>query len=96
MCEQLLINYCSHRNEQPTNGTNTPYLSSMNLLVVTLCYLKHYHSKRYAERYIATDLNLRQLTVNYILSAIVNILHDCIYSELISLSVNITNRSTAH
>jgi len=84
MCEQSLINYYSHRNEQLTNSIKTTYLSPMNLLAVTLWYLKHYHS----ERYIATDLNLHQSSVNYFLSSVANILHDCIYSDLISLPVD--------
>ena len=69
MCEQPLLNYCSHRNRRHTSSTMTPYLSPMNLLVVTLWHLKHYH----AERYIATELNLTQQAVNYFLSSILDI-----------------------
>ncbi|CAF4114655.1 unnamed protein product [Rotaria sp. Silwood2] len=92
MCEQPLINYCSHRSEQLTNSTTTSYLSPMNLLVVTLWHLKHYHT----ERYIASELNLCQPAVNYFLSAVVDILHSCVYPELISLPADMTNRRTPH
>ncbi len=68
----------------------TSNLSPMNLLVVTLWHLKHYHS----EQYFATDLNLHQSTVNYFLSAVVNILHDCVDPELISLPVDMANRES--
>jgi hypothetical protein len=64
----------------------------MNLLVVTLWYLKHYHS----ERYIATELNLGRSTVNYLLSEVVDILHSCVYAELISLTADMSNRNTPH
>jgi hypothetical protein len=64
----------------------------MNLLVVTLWYLKHYHS----ERYIATELNLAQKTVYYFLSSVPDILHTCVYPELISLPADMSNRTTAH
>ncbi|CAF1634522.1 unnamed protein product, partial [Didymodactylos carnosus] len=74
MCEQPLINYCSHKNYRHTNSTTTSYLSPMNLLAVTLWYLKHYHS----ERYIATELNLGRSTVNYLLPEVVDILHSSI------------------
>ncbi|CAF4846550.1 unnamed protein product, partial [Rotaria sp. Silwood1] len=57
----------------------------MNLLVVTLWHFKHYHS----ERYIASELNLSQ-------SAVVNILHSCVYPELISVPADMTNRRTPH
>ncbi len=92
MCEQSLINYCSHRNEQHTNSTMTRYLSPMNLLVVTLWYLKHYHS----ERYIATEVDLTHQAVNYFLSSILDILHSCVYPELISLPVDLSSRRTPH
>jgi len=92
MCEHSLINYCAHRNKQDTDNTITPYLSPMNLLAVTLWYLKHYHS----ERYIATELNLGRSTVNYFLSEIIDILHSCIYQELISLPDDIAKRRTPH
>jgi hypothetical protein len=92
MCEQPLINYCSHKNYRYTNSTTTSYLSPMNLLVVTLWYLKHYHSVRY----ISTELNLGPSTVQYLLSEVVDILHSCIYPELISLPSDISKRSTPH
>ncbi|CAF1337255.1 unnamed protein product [Rotaria sordida] len=92
MCEQSLINYCSHRNKEHTDSTITPYLSPMNLLAVTLWYLKYYHS----ERYIATELNLGRSTVNYLLSEVINILHSCVYRELISFPADIAKRRTPH
>ncbi|CAF2861607.1 unnamed protein product [Rotaria sp. Silwood2] len=92
MCEQPLINYCSHRNEQLTNSTTTSYLSPMNLLAVTFWRLKQYHS----ERHMASELNLSQPAVNYFLSAVVDILHFCVYPELISLSAEMVNRRTPH
>jgi hypothetical protein len=64
----------------------------MNLLVVTLWYLKHYHS----DRYIATEFDLSLSTVNYFLSAVVDILHSCVYPELISLPADMSNRTKAH
>ncbi|CAF0802221.1 unnamed protein product [Rotaria sordida] len=70
----------------------TPYLSPMNLLIVTLWYLKHYH----CERYIATKVNLTQQAVNYFLSSTLDILHSCIYPELISLPVDLSSRRTPH
>ncbi|CAF1390118.1 unnamed protein product, partial [Rotaria sordida] len=60
--------------------------------MVTLWYLKHYHS----ERYIASELNLNRSTVNYFLSEVVNILHACVYPELISIPADIGNRRTPH
>ena len=92
MCEQPLIQYCSYRNEQLTNTNTTPYLSSVNLLVVILWDLKHYHS----ERHIASELNLIQSAVNYFLSAVMDILHSCVYSELISLPANMASKRTPH
>ncbi|CAF2788213.1 unnamed protein product [Rotaria sp. Silwood2] len=62
----------------------------MDLLLVTLRYLKHYHS----ECYIATELNLAQKTVDYLLLSVLNILHTCVYSELISLPADMSNRTT--
>ncbi|CAF4339497.1 unnamed protein product, partial [Rotaria sordida] len=64
----------------------------MNLLAVTLWYLKYYHS----ERYIATELNLGRSTVNYLLSEVINILHSCVYRELISFPADIAKRRTPH
>jgi hypothetical protein len=92
MCEQPLINYCLYRNEQLTNSATTSYLSPTNLLLVTLWYLKHYHS----ERYIASELNLTQPAENYFLLAVVDILHSCVYPELISLPADMANRRTLH
>ncbi|CAF0908432.1 unnamed protein product [Rotaria sordida] len=92
MCEESLVNYCSHRNKLHWNNTNTSYLSSMNLLVVTLWYLKHYHS----ERYIASELNLSQQVVNYFLSAVVDILYSCVYQAFLSLPADLVNRRTPH
>ncbi|CAF4171012.1 unnamed protein product [Rotaria sp. Silwood2] len=80
------------KNKQHTDSAITPYLSPMNLLVVILWYLKYYHS----ERYIATELNLGPSTVNYLLSEVVDILHSCVYPELISLSGDMSNRTTPH
>ena len=57
MCKQSLLKYCLDR-KQHTNERNVTYLSPINLLVVTLWYLKHYHT----ERYIVTELDS---TVNY-------------------------------
>ncbi len=92
MCEQQLMNYCLRRTKEQSNNTNTSLLSPMNLLVVTLWHLKHYHS----EQYIATELNLNRSTVNYFLSEIVDILHLCVYPELISIPADIDNRTTVH
>ena len=64
----------------------------MNLLAVRLWYLKYYHS----ERYIAAKLNLDRSTVNYLLPEIVDILHSCIYPQLISLPADMSTRTTAH
>ncbi|CAF1468216.1 unnamed protein product [Rotaria sordida] len=64
----------------------------MNMLVVTLWHLKHYHS----ERYIASELNLSQQVVNYLLSTVVNILHSCVYPEVILIPANISSSRTPH
>jgi hypothetical protein len=64
----------------------------MNLLVVTLWCLKHYHS----ERYIASELNSSQQVVNYFLSAVVDILHSCVYPAFVSLPADLANRRTLH
>ncbi|CAF2093802.1 unnamed protein product, partial [Rotaria magnacalcarata] len=79
-------------NEQQTNDVNTSSLSPINLLVVTLWYLKHYHT----ERYIATEFNLAQRTVGYSLSSVLDILHSCVYPEFISLPADLSNRTTPH
>ncbi|CAF4193621.1 unnamed protein product, partial [Rotaria sordida] len=92
MCEGPLVNYCSHRNKLHWDNISTSYLSPMNLLVVTLWYLKHYHS----ERYIASELNFSQKGVNYLLSAVVDILHSCVYPAFISIPADLTNRRTPH
>ncbi|CAF4703068.1 unnamed protein product, partial [Rotaria sp. Silwood2] len=55
-------------------------------------YLKHYHS----ERYIATEANLTQKGVNYFLSSILDILHSCVYPELVSLPVDLASSRTPH
>ena len=64
----------------------------MNLLVVTLWYLKYYHS----ERYIPTELNLTQSTVNYFVTEAMNILHSCIYQQLLSLPTVIASSVSKH
>ncbi|CAF4307232.1 unnamed protein product [Rotaria sp. Silwood2] len=64
----------------------------MNLLAVALWYLKHYHS----EPYIATEVNLAHQTVSYFLSSVLDILHSCVYAELISLPADIANTRTPH
>jgi len=92
MCEQSLINYCLHRTKQQLDDTNTPLLSPINLLVVTLWYLKHYHS----ERYISTELNLGRSTVNYFLTEVMDILHSCVYQQLVSLPTDIASRASKH
>ncbi|CAF3863872.1 unnamed protein product [Rotaria sp. Silwood1] len=92
MCEEPLINYCSHRDKVLANSTTRSYLSPMNLLVVTLWYLKHYHS----EHYIASELNFSQRAVNYSLSAVVDILHSCLYPALVSLPADLASRRTPH
>ncbi|CAF4665369.1 unnamed protein product, partial [Rotaria sp. Silwood2] len=45
---------------------------------------------------MASELNLSQPAVNYFLSAVVDILHFCVYPELISLSAEMVNRRTPH
>ena len=92
MCKQSLINYCYNRHKSHSNSTNTTSLSPMNLLVVTLWHVKHYHS----ERYIATELNFAPSTVHHILSEVIDILHLCVYPKLVSLPANLTNRNTTH
>ncbi|CAF3001569.1 unnamed protein product [Rotaria sp. Silwood2] len=92
MCEEPLVNYCSHKDYRLTYSAATSYLSPMNMLVVTLWYLKHYHS----ERYISSELNLSQAAVNYLLSTVVDILHSCVYPELISIPTNLSSGKTPH
>ncbi|CAF4633632.1 unnamed protein product, partial [Rotaria sp. Silwood2] len=58
----------------------------------TLWYSKHYHS----ERYIATELNLTQKTLDYFLSSVQDTLHTCVYPELISLPADMSNRTTTY
>ncbi|CAF3356073.1 unnamed protein product, partial [Rotaria sp. Silwood2] len=58
ICEKSLINYRTHRKQKSTTDTNVPYLSPMNLLVVTLWFLKDYHSGDY----IAMKLKLSTST----------------------------------
>ncbi|CAF1290311.1 unnamed protein product [Rotaria sordida] len=53
---------------------------------------QHYH----AERYIATEFGLSPSTMHHILSKVVDILHSCVYPELISLPALMFNRTTAH
>ncbi|CAF1368771.1 unnamed protein product [Rotaria sordida] len=91
LCEQSLIEYCANR-KQRTTSTNIPYLSPINLLSVTLWYLKHYHS----ERYIATELSFGQKTVNYFLSAVIDILYSCICPKLVVLPDNMDDETTIH
>ncbi|CAF1068897.1 unnamed protein product [Rotaria sordida] len=92
MREEPLINYYSHKSYRLTNSAATSYLSPMNMLVITLWYLKHYHS----ERYISSELNLSQPAVNYLLSTVVDILHSCVYPELISIPTNLSSSKTPH
>ncbi|CAF2961968.1 unnamed protein product [Rotaria sp. Silwood2] len=92
MCEESLIRYPSHRKEKHKDDIITPYLSPINLLVVTLWNLKHYHP----EQYISTEINLGRSTVNYFLTEIIDILHSCIYPELISLPINMGSNRTPH
>ncbi|CAF4681513.1 unnamed protein product, partial [Rotaria sp. Silwood2] len=92
MCGQSLIKYCLHRTKQQSDNVNTTSLSPMNLLVVTLWYLKHYHS----ERYIATEVYLSPSTVHHILTEVVDILHSCVYPELVSLPANMDSRNAIH
>jgi len=92
LCEDSLIKYRLHRSEQQTDSTTTSYLSPMNLLVLTLWYLKHY----YSERYISTEPNLGRSTINYFLTEVVDILHSCIYQELVSLPANLSSKTAKH
>ncbi|CAF1403578.1 unnamed protein product [Rotaria sordida] len=62
------------------------------MLVVTLWYLKHYHT----ERHVSSELDLSQPAVNYLLSTVVDILHPCVYPELISIPTNLSSSKTPH
>ena len=64
----------------------------MNLLVVTLWCLNHYHP----EHYIPREFDLVRKTVAYSLSSVLDILHSCVYPEFISLLTSISNRTTPH
>ena len=64
----------------------------MNLLVVTLWHLNHY----YSERYIASKMNISYQAVHFLLSAVVDILHFCVYPLFVSLPAALANRRTAH
>ena len=92
MCEQSLTEYCTNRKRQETKSTNTPYLSPINLLSITLWYLKHYHSLDY----IATELNFGKSTAHYLLSSVIYILHSSVCSNLISSPDDIDSESVAH
>ncbi len=92
LCEEPLINYCAHRDKLLAGSTTTSHLSPMNLLVVTLWHLKHYHS----ERYIASELNISHQAVHYLLSAVVDILHSSVYPAFVSLPADLANRRTPH
>ena len=61
MSEESLIHCRSHRKEQHTVDAVIPYISSINLPVITLWYLKRYHS----DWYISIEINLGRLTINY-------------------------------
>jgi len=57
-----------------------------------LWHLKHYHS----ERYIAAEVHLSPSTIHHILTEIVDILHACVYPDLVSLPADMDSRNTAH
>ncbi|CAF1274018.1 unnamed protein product [Rotaria sordida] len=92
MCEQLLTEYCTNRKRQETKSTNTPYLLPINLLSITLLYLKHYHSLDY----IATELNFGKSTIHYFLSSVIDILYSPVYSKLILLFDDMDDETTIH
>ena len=92
MCKQSLVEYCANRKQQYTKTSDVALLSPMNLLAVTLWYLKHYHT----ERYIASEFEFNQPTVNYFLSAVIDILHSCVFTKLISLPDDMEDGTTAH
>ncbi|CAF1298484.1 unnamed protein product [Rotaria sordida] len=92
MCEQSLIEYCTNRKQQCSSSTKMPYLSPINLLSITLWYLKHYHS----ERYIATEFDFTQSTVSYFLSAVIDILYSCVYPKLIVLPDDMDDEDAVH
>lgn len=91
MCKQSLLEYCLDR-KQHTNDRNITYLSPINLLAVTLWYVKHYH----AELYIAAELDFNRSTVNYFLSAVIDILYAFVYPKLILLSDDMDDEATVH
>jgi len=92
MCEKSHINYCLHRTKQQSDTIDTTCLSPMNLLAMTLWYLKHYHT----ERYIAAEVHLSPSTVHNILIEVVDILHSCVYPNLVSLPADMDSRNTPH
>ena len=92
LCEQFITEYCTNRKRQQTTDTDVPYLSPINLLAITLWYLKHYHS----ERNIATELNFGRPTVNYFLFAIIDILYSSAYPKLILLPDDMNDENTEH
>ena len=92
ICEEPLKKYRLHRYEQQTDVANRSCFSPMNLLVVILWYFKHYHS----ERYISTELNLDQSTVKYFLTEVLDMLHSCVYQELVSLPADLASRRSKH
>ena len=92
MCEQSLIKFCMNRKQQHTTDTNNKFLSPINLLAVTLWFLKHYHS----ERYIAAELNFSKSTVNYFGSTMVDILYASAYPKLILLPDDMNDEATPH
>lgn len=54
--------------------------------------MKHYHVKRY----VASELNLSQSVVIYFLLAVVDVLHCCVYPELILFSSGLANNRTPY
>lgn len=92
LCEQSIVKYCANRKQQLQQNTGVPLLSPINLLSVTLWYLKHYHS----ERYIATELHFSPSTVSSFLPAMIDILHRCAYSRLVVLPDDLDHEDTAH
>jgi len=90
MCEQSLAEYCTNRKRQLRQSTNITYLSSINLLSITLWYLKHCHS----ECYIATELNFCRSTMHYFLSSVIDILYSSVYPKLIWLPDDMDDDTT--
>ena len=89
MPEQPLVEYCTNKKTH-TENTNMPLLSPINLLRITLWYLKHC----YSEHYIVAELRFNQTSVNYFLSTVVGILHSCICLKLIWLPDEIDDDDT--